>query len=118
MIHQAHFALEVKAKALPLYEQVFNVEFPLPKLDTLVVCFFTSLSPYTTLTRRSTLTGCFGSLQAADFDAGAMENWGLITGRTTAFLFDPQKSELSAKKRVAQVQAHEVRARIFWLSKC
>ena len=37
-----------------------------------------------------------------------MENWGLITGRTTAFLFDPKKSELSAKKRVASVQAHEV----------
>ncbi|KAF8325549.1 uncharacterized protein EI90DRAFT_2931912 [Cantharellus anzutake] len=81
IIHQGHFALEVKSKTLPLYEQVFDVEFPLPKLDTLV---------------------------AADFDAGAMENWGLITGRTTAFLFDPKKSDLSAKKRVAQVQAHEV----------
>ena len=47
-IHQAQFALDVKAKVLPLYEQVFDVEYPLPKLDTLV---------------------------ASDFDAGAMENW-------------------------------------------
>lgn len=37
LIHQAQFALDVKKKALPLYEQVFNIEYPLPKLDTLVV---------------------------------------------------------------------------------
>lgn len=37
LIHQAQFALDVKAKALPLYESIFDVEFPLPKLDTLVV---------------------------------------------------------------------------------
>jgi aminopeptidase 2 len=37
-----------------------------------------------------------------------MENWGLITGRTTSFLYDPEKSSLAAKKRVAVVQAHEV----------
>lgn len=36
-IHQAQFALDVKAKVLPLYEKVFDVEYPLPKLDTLVV---------------------------------------------------------------------------------
>ena len=39
-----------------------------------------------------------------------MENWGLITGRTTAFLFDPAKSDLKAKKRVAIVQSHEASA--------
>lgn len=37
LIHQAQFALDVKAKVLPMYEQVFEVEYPLPKLDTLVV---------------------------------------------------------------------------------
>lgn len=37
VIHQAQFALDVKAAVLPLYEQVFDVEYPLPKLDTLVV---------------------------------------------------------------------------------
>ena len=36
-IHQAQFALDVKASVLPLYEKVFDVEYPLPKLDTLVV---------------------------------------------------------------------------------
>lgn len=37
LIHQAQFALDVKAKVLPMYEQVFQVEYPLPKLDSLVV---------------------------------------------------------------------------------
>lgn len=81
VIHQAQFALEVKKRVLPLYEQVFDIEYPLPKLDTLV---------------------------ATDFDAGAMENWGLITGRTAAFLLDPAKADLNGKKQIAVTQSHEV----------
>ncbi|KAJ3574305.1 hypothetical protein NP233_g1859 [Leucocoprinus birnbaumii] len=80
-IHQAQFALDVKKAVLPLYEKVFDVGYPLPKLDTLV---------------------------ASDFDAGAMENWGLITGRTNAFLLDPKKADLQAKKQIASTQSHEV----------
>lgn len=34
------FALDVKAKTLPLYEKVFDIEYPLPKLDTLVASDF------------------------------------------------------------------------------
>jgi aminopeptidase N len=48
VISQAQYALDIKRKALPLYEKAFDIEYPLPKLDTLVV---------------------------NDFDAGAMENW-------------------------------------------
>lgn len=81
LIHQAQFALDVKEKVLPLYEEVFGVEYPLPKLDTLV---------------------------ASDFDMGAMENWGLITGRTTAFLLDPNTTDTNAKKQVFTTQSHEV----------
>ncbi|KAH7342157.1 peptidase family M1-domain-containing protein [Rhizoctonia solani] len=80
IIHQTQFALDVKAKVIPLYEKMFDIEYPLPKLDTLV---------------------------AHDFDAGAMENWGLITGRTSAFLFDEKTSDLLSKKRVATTQTHE-----------
>ena len=43
-IEQTQFALEVMAKVLPLYEQVFDVPYPLPKLDILVVNPFTSPS--------------------------------------------------------------------------
>ena len=81
LIHQAQFALDVKRDVLPLYEKVFDIEYPLPKLDTLV---------------------------ATDFDSGAMENWGLITGRTAAFLLDPEKADLNGKKQIAATQSHEV----------
>ena len=33
---------------------------------------------------------------------------GLITGRTSAFLIDPEKSGLAGKQRVAATQSHEV----------
>ena len=36
-IKQAEFALDIKRRTLPLYEQMFDVEYPLPKLDTLIV---------------------------------------------------------------------------------
>lgn len=81
VIHQTQYALEVKAKVIPYYEQIFDIEYPLPKLDTLV---------------------------AHDFDAGAMENWGLITGRTSAFLLDPDRVDVAMRKRVTVFQSHEV----------
>ncbi|KLO10866.1 hypothetical protein SCHPADRAFT_906524 [Schizopora paradoxa] len=80
-IHQAQFALDVKQKVLPLYEKMFDIEYPLPKLDTFI---------------------------ANDFDIGAMENWGLITGRTTSFCLDPTKVGVAAQKRVAIMESHEV----------
>ncbi|KAI0668551.1 leucyl aminopeptidase [Trametes maxima] len=81
VIAQAQYALDVKRLVLPLYEEVFEIEYPLPKLDTLV---------------------------ASDFDSGAMENWGLITGRTQAFLVDPNSANMKYKKNVAATQSHEV----------
>ncbi|KAF7333538.1 Aminopeptidase 1 [Mycena venus] len=81
IIHQAEFCLEVTAKVLPLYEKIFEIEYPLPKLDTLA---------------------------ANDFDMGAMENWGLITGRTSAFMMDPKKPNILARKSIAGTQSHEV----------
>ncbi|GAA5943340.1 hypothetical protein JCM1841_004805 [Sporobolomyces salmonicolor] len=80
-IAQAGLALETKERILPIYEQMFDIPYPLPKLDTLV---------------------------ASEFDAGAMENWGLITGRTSVYLYDPKKSGIAAKKHVIGVQSHEV----------
>lgn len=79
-VEKVRFATDVMKWALPIYEELFDVAYPLPKLDTLV---------------------------AHDFDMGAMENWGLITGRTTAYLID-QKSSVSALKRVGSVQCHEI----------
>lgn len=43
-----------------------------------------------------------------DFNAGAMENWGLITYRETALLYDPFISSTGNKERVATVISHEL----------
>lgn len=43
-----------------------------------------------------------------DFNAGAMENWGLITYRETAMLYDENSSSITNKQRVAVVVAHEL----------
>ncbi|KAJ4474793.1 peptidase family M1-domain-containing protein [Lentinula lateritia] len=80
-IHQAKYTLEVTAKVLPVYEQVFDIEYPLPKLDTLVI---------------------------EDMDAYAMENWGLITGRASHYLLDPNASNIQQKQAIVNIQFHEV----------
>lgn len=43
-----------------------------------------------------------------DFNAGAMENWGLVTYRESALLYDPQSSSIGNKERVVTVIAHEL----------
>lgn len=78
--HQTQLLLDTTARILPVYEKIFDIPYPLSKLDTLV---------------------------ASDFDAGAMENWGLITCRTSVGLFD-DASGIAAQKRVVSVQSHEV----------
>ncbi|KJA14359.1 hypothetical protein HYPSUDRAFT_80850 [Hypholoma sublateritium FD-334 SS-4] len=78
--HQAQFVLDVTAACLPLYEEVFKVEYPLPKLDTLL---------------------------AHDFE-GAMEHWGLITGATQILLIDLIKSTQQEKVSVFHIQCHEI----------
>ncbi|KAM7359496.1 uncharacterized protein ACRADG_013108 [Cochliomyia hominivorax] len=42
-----------------------------------------------------------------DFSAGAMENWGLLTYRERALLFDDNHSTLSSKESIASIIAHE-----------
>jgi len=75
------FALEVAVKTLPFYTDYFRISYPLPKLDLIAI---------------------------ADFAAGAMENWGLVTYRETALLVDPNNSSLMSKQTVAIVVGHEL----------
>jgi len=44
----------------------------------------------------------------ADFAAGAMENWGLVTYRETALLIDAAQSSAASKQTVALVVGHEI----------
>uniref|UniRef100_A0A8C4L0C6 Aminopeptidase n=1 Tax=Equus asinus asinus TaxID=83772 RepID=A0A8C4L0C6_EQUAS len=78
---QGKFALEVAAKTLPFYKDYFNVPYPLPKIDLIAI---------------------------ADFAAGAMENWGLVTYRGSALFFDPKNSCSSSRQWVALVVGHEL----------
>lgn len=78
---QGQFALDVAVKTLPFYKEYFSIAYPLPKMDLIAI---------------------------ADFSAGAMENWGLVTYRETALLIDPKNSSSKAKQWVALVVGHEL----------
>ena len=75
------YANEIGPKILTFYEEYFGIEYPLPKQDMIAI---------------------------PDFSAGAMENWGLVTYRDTALLYDPATSTAESKQRVATVIAHEL----------
>ena len=49
-----------------------------------------------------------------DFSAGAMENWGLITYRETALLYDEETDPATSKQRVAVVIAHELAHQVYF----
>ncbi|KAH9498825.1 hypothetical protein Btru_005237 [Bulinus truncatus] len=78
---QGRFALNVAVKTLPFYKKYFGIAYPLPKVDLIAI---------------------------ADFSAGAMENWGLITYRETALLVDPENSSARIRQWVALVVGHEL----------
>lgn len=80
-IDQVDYSAIVGPKVLKFYEDYFEQPFPLPKTDMIAI---------------------------PDFAAGAMENWGLITYRETAMLFQPNVSSSSSRFRVASVIAHEL----------
>ena len=75
------FAREFAAKTLDFFTEYFGQPYPLPKMDMVAV---------------------------PDFAAGAMENWGLVTYRTTYVLFDAKASSLKTKQAVASVVGHEL----------
>nr|POF17706.1 aminopeptidase 1 [Quercus suber] len=78
---QGKLALEAAHQIVDLYSEVFDIDYPLPKADLLAV---------------------------HEFSHGAMENWGLVTYRTTAVLFDEQNSDQKYRNRVVYVVAHEL----------
>ncbi|XP_023337481.1 glutamyl aminopeptidase isoform X2 [Eurytemora carolleeae] len=80
-ISQAKFALDQAVQITQNYERYFGIPFPLPKQDLIAI---------------------------PDFEAGAMENWGLITYRETALLNEEGVSSSLDTQWVAVVIAHEL----------
>lgn len=80
-IDQVDYATAIGPKILEYYESYFDIKYPLPKQDMIAI---------------------------PDFNSGAMENWGLITYREVALLFDTKRSSASSQPYVASVIAHEL----------
>jgi aminopeptidase N len=78
---QGRWALEHAPKIIDFFSEIFDIDYPLPKSDLLAVHEFTH---------------------------GAMENWGLVTYRTTQVLYDEKTSDARFKNAVAYVVAHEL----------
>jgi len=79
--NQGRLALDMGAWCLDFYSDYFDIDYPLPKCDMVAI---------------------------TNFDAGAMENWGLVTYRENALLVDEVAGTVRAKKRVSSVVAHEL----------
>lgn len=75
------YALNVTGLILSFFAEHYNTPYPLKKSD---------------------------QIGLPDFNAGAMENWGLVTYRENSLLFDPKSSSSSNKERVVTVIAHEL----------
>ncbi|XP_049579447.1 aminopeptidase N-like [Syngnathus scovelli] len=78
---QGAYALEKTGLILKFFETYYNSTYPLPKSDQIAL---------------------------PDFNAGAMENWGLITYRETALLYDKDFSSNGNKERIASIISHEL----------
>ncbi|XP_069384059.1 aminopeptidase N-like isoform X2 [Paralichthys olivaceus] len=78
---QGAYALSKTGPILKFFEKYYNSSYPLPKSDQIAL---------------------------PDFNAGAMENWGLITYRETALLYDETFSSNSNKERIATIISHEL----------
>ncbi|MBR0431344.1 M1 family metallopeptidase [Candidatus Saccharibacteria bacterium] len=79
-VDSVDFANEVAARSLEFYDDNFGEPYPLKKLDQVAL---------------------------PDFEAGAMENWGLVTYRESMLLVS-RNATLGTKKSVALTVAHEL----------
>ena len=79
-VDKTQFALDTAVKTLELYNEYFGTPYPLAKCDMIAL---------------------------PDFSSGAMENWGLITYRESAFFVDERTSTIT-KQHVVEIVAHEL----------
>jgi puromycin-sensitive aminopeptidase len=79
--HLARFGQEAALATLPRLKEYFGLPYAFGKLDQVAI---------------------------PEFEAGAMENAGLITYREVVLLLDPATAPLSVQKRIAEVVTHEL----------
>lgn len=75
------YSAELAARTLAFYEKEFGIDYPLPKMDMIGI---------------------------PDYAAGAMENWGLVTYKTTMLLMDDETTSAEDKREVAETVTHEL----------
>lgn len=80
-INQTNYAMKFAERCYAFFTEYFNISDVLNKSDHVAV---------------------------PDFNAGAMENWGLVIYRETALLYDPDVSSSSNKYMVTLIVAHEI----------
>ncbi len=78
---RGQFALDTAVRLLEYYNEYFGIPYPLEKLDHIAI---------------------------PDFAAGAMENWGAVTYREVALLFDESSSSPGTRQRIVEIIAHEM----------
>lgn len=81
--------------------------FPYPALAFYLFVYFWSVNPQNEINDEVEMI-CADQVALPDFNAGAMENWGLITYRETALLYDSDVSSNGNKERVATIISHEL----------
>ncbi len=79
-IEQGRFALELAARTLAVFEKIFDIDFPLPKMD----------------------------LIAIPGKQGAMENWGLVTFGDKYLLVDEEVTSAASYRTAGSVIVHEL----------
>ncbi|KAG5305888.1 AMPN Aminopeptidase, partial [Pseudoatta argentina] len=83
-IAQTEYSLSIGPKMLKFYEDYFKIKYPLPKMDIAAL---------------------------PDFEAGAMENWGLMMFRETGILYQKEENGITdndSKQLIALTLAHEL----------
>ncbi|XP_064232255.1 leucyl-cystinyl aminopeptidase-like isoform X1 [Aotus nancymaae] len=80
-VGQVHHAFETTVKLLEFFQNYFEIQYPLKKLDLVAI---------------------------PDFRAAAMENWGLVTLQEEMLLYDNNTSSVADRKLMTKIIAHEV----------
>ncbi len=75
------YSLTEAVKTIEFFNEYFATPYPLAKCDQVAL---------------------------PDFDAAAMENWGLVTYRESALLADPENRSISSEQYISIVIAHEL----------